>query len=107
MDRNSLYDFSRDMNLFTVNYYGILTPRLSVEARYSVRNETINNQGGRSADRVEGTLLLDSSQSYRRYWAPALCGICGPEERDNQNLFLKGSYFLTTAGAGSHNTVFG
>ena len=43
-------DSNRDMNLFTVNYYGILTPRLSVEARYSVRNETIKNFGSRSTD---------------------------------------------------------
>ena len=108
MDRNSLYDANRDMNLFTVNYYGILTPRLSVEARYSVRNETLKNVGARSTDPIAGTLLVDASRNPAlRYWAPTFCGVCDPEERDNQNLFLKGSYFLTTPAAGSHNTVFG
>jgi len=107
MDRNSLFDATRDMNLFTVNYYGILTPRFSVEARYSVRNETLKDVGSRSTDLIAGTLLLDGSRSLRRYWAPTFCGVCDPEERDNQNLFIKGSYFLTTRGAGTHNAVFG
>ncbi|MEO8258538.1 MAG: TonB-dependent receptor [Acidobacteriota bacterium] len=106
MDRSSLFDTTRDLDLFTINYFGILTPRLAVEARYSVRNDTIKDFGGRSTDQVNGTLLLDGTTG-RRYWAPTFCGVCDPEERDNQTLFLKGSYFRSTAGAGSHNTVFG
>ena len=105
MDRNSLFDTTRDMNLFTVNYYGILTPRLSVEARYSVAQR--NHQGlRRPVDRSRRRHAAPGpSRSFRRYWSPTFCGVCDPEERDNQNLFVKGSYFLTTAGAGSHNTV--
>ncbi|MEO8137541.1 MAG: TonB-dependent receptor, partial [Betaproteobacteria bacterium] len=107
MDRNSLYDPSRDMNLFTVNYSGILTPRLFFDVRYSVRNETFAGVGSRTRDLVGGTLLLDLSRSGRRFWAPTFCGVCDPEERDNQNLFVKGSYFLTSRGAGAHSLLFG
>jgi hypothetical protein len=106
MDRNSLYDPARDMNLFTLNYYGILTPRFAVEARYSVRNETLKDVGSRTTDPVAGTLLVNGLNG-QRYWAPTFCGVCDPEERDNQNLFVKGSYFLATRGGGSHNAVFG
>ena len=47
------------------------------------------------------------AQRARRYWAPTFCGVCDPEERDNTDVFVKGSYFLSRHGAGSHNLVFG
>ena len=40
------------------------------------------------------------------WWAPAFCGVCGDEERDNRSLLFKGSYFLSTP-RGSHDVVFG
>ena len=41
-----------------------------------------------------------------RWWSPTFCGVCGPEERDNQNVFVKGNYFWST-GRGAHNVTFG
>ena len=60
-----------------------------------------------STDLIVGTLLLDVARGSTRYWAPTFCGICEPEERDNRNVFVKGSYFLSKSGAGSHSIVFG
>ncbi len=48
-----------------------------------------------------------SPRGSTRYWSPTFCGVCAPEERDNQNVFVKGSYFLSKSGAGSHSLVFG
>ena len=38
---------------------------------------------------------------------PAFCGICGYEYRNNENYYVKGTYFLSTEKLGSHNIVFG
>jgi hypothetical protein len=76
LDLNSLYNPDRLMNLSTVNYSGIITPRLFLEARVSARNETIKKVGGRSTNLVDGTLLVTRNQ--RRFWAPTFCGVCDP-----------------------------
>jgi hypothetical protein len=108
MDVRSLYNASRRMDLMTVGYAGVITPNLFVEARYSARNENLKNIGSTTRDLVEGTLLIDaSSNALRRYWSPTFCGVCDPEDRDNQNVFVKGSFFLSRDGVGSHNVSFG
>jgi hypothetical protein len=107
MDARSLYDADRLMDLGTVSYSAVLSPSFLVEARFSARNETLKNIGATSRDLIEGTLLVDQSRSARRYWAPTFCGVCDPEERDNRDIFVKGSYFLSKPGVGSHNLVFG
>ena len=105
MDVNSLYTVKRPMNLFTVEYAGVLSRALVVEARVSARNETLQGVGASTRDKILGTLLLD--RSGRRYWSPTFCGVCGPEQRDGQEVFAKGSYFSSTQGLGSHQMVFG
>ncbi len=107
MDLNSLYDASRLMNLFTLSYAGAVTPRFFVEARAAVRNETLEHVGGGNTDRIHGTLLLARSPSTGRFWAPTFCGVCDPEQRDGADVFLKGSYFLSTRRLGSHDIAFG
>ena len=91
MDTNSLYDGKRNMNLSTINYAGILTPAFAIEARFSVRNETLKDIGATSTDQIAGTLLVDVARGSTRCWAPTFCGVCDPEERDNRNVFVKGS----------------
>jgi hypothetical protein len=105
MDRNSLYDQTRRLNLFTLNYSAPITARFFLEARASVRNETLIGVGSQYTDLIQGTLLVDRNQ--RRYWSPTFCGVCDPEERDGADAFIKGSYFLSTKGVGSHDIVFG
>jgi outer membrane receptor for ferrienterochelin and colicin len=107
MDERSLYDANRLMDLATVSYSAALSPNFLVEARFSARNETLKNVGAPTTDLIDGTLLVDQSRNGRRYWSPTFCGVCDPEERDNRDVFVKGSYFLSKPGAGSHNLVFG
>jgi carboxypeptidase family protein/TonB-dependent receptor-like protein len=107
MDLRSLEDRSTPQDLFTVNYSGILTPRFFIEGRFSQRNFTFVGSGAKSTDIIEGTLLIDRQRNNQRYWAATFCGVCTNEERDNQNFFVKASYFTSTSNYGSHNVVLG
>jgi outer membrane receptor for ferrienterochelin and colicin len=107
MDLRSLGDRKDPESLYTLAYSGVLTPRLFLEARYSTRDFSFLNAGAKSTDRIEGTLLLDQSRNNQRYWADTFCGVCTPEARNNQEAFVKGSFFLSTKGTGTHTMVFG
>jgi outer membrane receptor protein involved in Fe transport len=107
MDTRSLEDRSTPQDIFTINYSGILTPSFFVEGRVSKRNFTFVGSGSKSTDIVDGTLLLDRQRGNLRYWAATFCGVCTPEERDNEDIYVKGSYFLSSSRYGSHNLVLG
>ena len=106
MDLASLYSPEFPQTLFTIGYNGILSTRLFVEARVSLRYASTSGQGAASTDMINGTLLLDS-QRGTRYFAPTFCGVCEPEQRDNDEAFIKGSYFLSTGSGGAHTMTFG
>ncbi len=55
---------------------------------------------------MKGTVLIDESTGGY-YNSPYFCGVCTNEKRDNQHLFLKGTWFLSTGALGSHNIVAG
>jgi hypothetical protein len=107
MDLASLGDRELPEDLFTVNYTGILTSSFFAELRYSNRHQSFIGSGARFTDLERGTLLLDRARGNTRYWADTFCGVCDTETRDNQNLFVKGTYFLSTRGTGSHSMTFG
>jgi hypothetical protein len=107
MDLNSLEDREEPQELFTLSYNGILTPNFAVEGRYSFREFQFVGSGSKLNDRIGGTLLLDRSRSNQRYWSATFCGVCGPESRNNDDIYVKASYFLSTGDYGSHNVGFG
>jgi hypothetical protein len=107
MDIASVVNRTLPQRLLSLNYTGIVSPSFFVEAQYSSRSFKFENSGSQFTDPIKGTLLLDQSRGNNRYNSPTFCGVCGPEGRDNQNVVLKASYFLSTASAGSHNLVGG
>ena len=107
MDLSSLGIRELPEDLFTFNYTGVVTSRFFVEGRYSQRHLSFIGNGSRFTDIEKGTLLLDRSRGNTRYWSDTFCGVCTPEQRDNQDFFAKGTYFLSTRGAGSHSMTFG
>ena len=107
MDLRSLYTRELPQNLFTVGYSGVLSPSLFVEGRYSARHFSFIGSGATSTDIIDGTLLIDSARGNLRYWSPTFCGVCDPEKRDNEEVFVKGTYVLSTGGSGSHTMLFG
>lgn len=107
MDLRSLENRELPEDLFTLHYSGILGSRLSIEGRYSARHQSFVGSGAPTRDLIEGTLLIDQQRGGRRYWSPTFCGVCTDEQRDNENIFAKATYFLSTRGLGSHTLVAG
>ncbi len=105
-DLDSVYTRQLPQELLAVNYNGVLTDSLFVDAQYSSRKFTFENSGGRYTDLVKGTQIYDLSRGVR-YNSPVFCGVCGPEKRDNDNYVVKATYFLSTKNLGSHNIVVG
>ena len=80
--------------LQAVNYTGVITSNFFVEAQYSEREFAFVGSGAKFTDRINGTLLVARDGS--RFWSATFCGVCGPEERDNENFLAKANYFLST-----------
>jgi outer membrane receptor for ferrienterochelin and colicin len=107
LDLRSLYNRSLPDDLRSVNYTGVISPNFFVEGTYSNRNLKFVDSGATSTDLIDGTLVVDQARNSR-FWSPTFCGVCGlDEERNNENIVLKGTYFASTRGVGSHNVVFG
>jgi outer membrane receptor for ferrienterochelin and colicin len=107
LDLRSLYNRSLPDDLRSINYTGVLSPHFFVEGTFSNRNLKFVNSGATTTDIIDGTLVVDQARNSR-YWSPTFCGVCGlDEERNNKNLVLKGTYFASTRGTGSHSLVFG
>ncbi|MBK5256849.1 MAG: TonB-dependent receptor [Vicinamibacteria bacterium] len=119
MDRASFYDSSQPERLLSVHYAGIMKPNFFVEAQFSERKLSFVGSGARFTDLIKGTMIQDRSRGSARWNSPTFCAVCGlsPEDiaagklneegRNNRNVILKGSYFLSTSNTGSHNIVFG
>lgn len=108
MDMRSLTNQRQPQDLLSLHYSGVITPRFFFEAQFSQRHFTFEGVGATSTDLIEGTLLIDRARGNTfRYWASTFCGVCDPEDRDNSDVVLKGSYFLSTSSAGAHNIVVG
>jgi hypothetical protein len=106
LDLAVLTDRTDPQELKSINYRGIFTPEFYVEAQYSERDFNIGVGGGGPRDLAAGSpweTIFDNS-----YWhAPFFCGECEDELRNNENFLINGSYFLSTATAGTHDLVFG
>ena len=107
MDLRSLGTRRLPERLYAATYSGMLTPKLFVEALVSKRSLEFIGAGAKSTDLIEGTLLIDNSRGATRWWSDTFCGVCTPEGRNSDDVFAKGSYFLSTPRLGSHNIVFG
>ena len=106
MDLASLNTRKVPEDLFTISYNGIVSPTFFVEGRFSSRHFSVSGDGASATDLINGTLLIDQ-QRGTRYWSATFCGVCDPEKRDNDGVFVKGSYFLSKKGTGTHTMVFG
>jgi hypothetical protein len=108
MDTRSLYIQDQPQDLLSLNYNGVLGPRLFVEGQYSQRHFSANIGGAGATDLINGTLLIDQSRggtSYR-YWSPTFC-VCNVDNRDNSEILAKATYFLSTNRRGAHTIVMG
>ena len=93
--------------LLSVNYNGVLRNNFFLEAQYASREGSSSGFGSRYTDLIRGTLLIDRQRANARYNSPTFCGVCRTEERDNSDLLVKGSWFLSSGRWGAHNVVIG
>ncbi len=108
MDLRSLGTRRLPERLYAATYSGTLSSKLFVEALVSKRTFDFIGSGAKSTDLIDGTLLIDNSRAGgARWWSDTFCGVCTPEVRDSDDVFAKGTYFLSTPRFGSHNLVFG
>jgi len=107
MDLRTLGTRTLPERLYAATYSGMLTSNFLVEALVSKRTFQFIGSGAKSTDLIDGTLLIDNSRGGGRWWSDTFCGVCTPEGRDSEDIFAKGSYFLSTPRFGSHNLVFG
>jgi outer membrane receptor protein involved in Fe transport len=105
MDLASLTTRQLPQNLVAVHYTGTFGSSFFIEGQYSARTFAFQNDGGQFTDRVRGTPLSDNTTGAF-WWAPNFCGVCVDEQRNNTDVVVKGTYFLST-GAGSHMLTFG
>jgi outer membrane receptor protein involved in Fe transport len=106
-DLASLSTRTDPQDLTAGHYTGIIGPSFFVEAQYSERNFLLGaGSGSPNSDVIGGTVIEDRARNIR-YHTGYFCGYCGGEDRNNENLLAKGSYFLTTENAGTHDLVFG
>jgi hypothetical protein len=106
MDLASITTRSLPQELTAVNYTGVITENFFVEGQYSERSFTFENSGSKFTDRTFGTLMVDNPTG-RRWWSPTFCGVCTPEQRNNENILVKGSWFASSESLGSHDLSFG
>ena len=110
MDIRSLYNQGQPQDLLSLHYTGVLTSNFSVEGQWAQRNYDLRRRRRADPVLIEGTLLIDRARGGTnfRYWSPTFCGVCdNNEKRNNTDVLVKGSYFLSTRGTGSQHLVFG
>lgn len=91
----------------TVHYNGVLTSSFLLEASYAQKNFTFEGSGGDAVgDRVNGSWFYDPNTGAFG-GAPVFCGVCDPEERNNETYGLKTTYYLATNSIGTHNLTAG
>ncbi|MGA7614593.1 MAG: carboxypeptidase regulatory-like domain-containing protein [Thermoanaerobaculia bacterium] len=102
-------DVSRSLpnDFKVVQYNGILTNSLLLEANYSQKHFTFKGSGGDFRDEVHGTAGYDGIVTGGFFAAPVFCGVCDPEKRDNEDYGAKLSYYLSSRALGNHNIVAG
>ncbi|HVT43595.1 MAG TPA: TonB-dependent receptor [Thermoanaerobaculia bacterium] len=107
MDTQSLFNRSLPNSLYSVQYNGILSNNFLLEALYSNKEFAFVGSGSPFRDLINGTLLVDISNTNRRWWTSTFCGTCTDEERNNDLMALKANYFLSSSRYGTHNIVGG
>lgn len=109
------FDESRALpwELKILDYTGVITPEFFVEAQVSERTFFFEGSGGSDDSDAGGTPIFDLGISPNiAYNESIFCddtaiADCISEERSNEQARLKGSYFLSTESAGSHDIAFG
>ncbi|MFP5247288.1 MAG: TonB-dependent receptor domain-containing protein [Thermoanaerobaculia bacterium] len=100
-------DAEQQEDFKAARYSGIFTNSLLGEINYSERTFTFVGFGGDNTDPYEGTPIYNTAGAVGVANAPYFCGSCDNEQRNNELITAKLTYFLGTSGFGTHNIVGG
>lgn len=106
LDLESIGVRTLPQELMALNYTGVITDNFFIEGQYSERTFAFEGAGAKFTDRIFGTLMVDNPTG-RRWWSATFCGVCTDEERNNENILAKGSWFVSSESLGSHDLSFG
>jgi hypothetical protein len=106
VDLASTYSRSIPEDLYSFNYTGVFSDKFFLEGQYSARHLTFVGSGGIYTDLTKGTVVYSNTQGYVGA-SPIFCGVCEEETRDNEDILLKASLFLTSPTLGAHDIVIG
>ena len=110
IDPRTFYTRTLPNSLLGINYNGVLTSNLFVEAQYSEKKFQFKDSGGTDTDLVNGspflTLGLTGIPGSGHFNAPYF-DATDPEDRDNRQIAASLSYFLSTGSAGRHDIKIG
>ena len=108
-DLDSLFTMTAPESIMVLNYSGVPSNALSLEAQYSARHKTYKGVGSSYTDVERGTPVIDMLNNWTWYNSPWECAVCpDPEDiRDNTDAFAKASVFFSTKRVGSHDLRFG
>jgi hypothetical protein len=98
-------DRSQPVNLLALTYEGIASSKTFAEIHVSQKRYALRGNGGRSRDRIIGTLIVARNLNANMN-APLGCGICGDDARNSNSLSAKTSHYTDTR-FGNHTVVMG
>ena len=93
---------SRPNDRWVLGWDGVLSPRLFGDLRWSQKRYGFRNAGGTDTNVTTGSPFFDVNLGGNHYNAPYF-DATDPEDRNNWQVAGSLSYFLTTAGKGSHD----
>jgi hypothetical protein len=107
MDLVSLVNYENPSKLHAYDYTGVLSDNFFVEGQYSKRTFSFIGYGNMfRGDLIKGTTVYNLTGNGTWNGAP-FCGACPAEDRNNDDILLKGSWFLSTPAMGTHDVVVG
>ena len=103
-DLGVLDDYEVPHSILTLNYNGVLSSRLFVEAQYSQRNARFVGNGSNYSDFVRGT-RIDVDRDFTLNTTSGYDG--DPETYGNRSWLAKVSYLMSPEGFGTHDLRIG
>ncbi len=109
MDAASLYNNTQTESLVAANYQSIVSDSLFIDTQYSNRRYDQTGNGSQYSDLIRGTPIWDRSRGSARFNTATFCAVCpnAIDRKDNENVYAKVNYFVSTKRFGSHNIVVG
>ncbi len=100
---------TRENEGWVVSYNGVFTNNLFGEVRYSEKHFGFRDLGGSGTNPEDSPFIALGNApgtEFGTYNAPYF-DASDPEDRDNEQLYVAGSYFLSTESIGSHDIKVG